>query len=339
MRVLGLSFLIMCTQIVSNAEGRPRLAILTDIGGDPDDQQSMVRLMVYSQEFEIEALIASASGTPGELDRSMVRPDLIREIVKAYGEVLPNLQRHAKGWPSPEYLLSIVKSGNPHRKKDFIGENHETDASRFLIERIDSGSEHRPLNVCIWGGQTDLAQALWRVKKDRGAHGLDEFVKKFRVHDIDDQDGIASWMKAEFPGMYYILDKAPEGQDKRMGVYRGMYLTGDESLTSREWVEQNIRSTGSLGALYPTETWTAPNRHSCMKEGDTPSWFFFLPIGGNDSDDPSKPGWGGQFEKHPDGWYYDPPAREAYDPRTAVSRWRPAFQEDFALRMSWSRGE
>lgn len=73
----------MCTQIVSNAEGRPRLAILTDIGGDPDDQQSMVRLMVYSQEFEIEALIASASGTPGELDRSMVRPDLIREIVKA----------------------------------------------------------------------------------------------------------------------------------------------------------------------------------------------------------------------------------------------------------------
>ena len=124
-----------------------------------------------------------------------------------------------------------------------------------------------------------------------------------------------------------------------MGVYRGMYLTGDESLTSPEWVEQNIRSTGPLGALYPTETWTAPNRHSCMKEGDTPSWFFFLPIGGNDPDDPSKPGWGGQFEKHPDGWYYDPPAREAYDPRTAVSRWRPAFQEDFALRMSWSRGE
>ena len=124
-----------------------------------------------------------------------------------------------------------------------------------------------------------------------------------------------------------------------MGVYRGMYLTGDESHTSREWVEQNIRSTGPLGALYPTETWTAPNRHSCMKEGDTPSWFFFLPIGGNDPDDPSKPGWGGQFEKHPDGWYYDPPAREAYDPRTAVSRWRPAFQEDFALRMSWSRGE
>ena len=30
---------------------RPRLAVLTDIGGDPDDQQSMVRLMMYSNEF------------------------------------------------------------------------------------------------------------------------------------------------------------------------------------------------------------------------------------------------------------------------------------------------
>ena len=109
----------MCNQIVSNAEERPRLAILTDISGDPDDQQSMVRLMVYSREFEIEALIASASGTPGELEESMVQPYLIREIVKAYGELLPNLQRHAKGWPSPEYLLSVVKSGNPNRKKDF----------------------------------------------------------------------------------------------------------------------------------------------------------------------------------------------------------------------------
>ena len=63
---------------------RPRLAILTDIGGDPDDQQSMIRLMVYSNEFEIEALIASASGTPGELKKAITRPDLILEIVDAY---------------------------------------------------------------------------------------------------------------------------------------------------------------------------------------------------------------------------------------------------------------
>src|SRR5688572_794604 len=62
---------------------RPRLVVLTDIGGDPDDQQSMIRLMLYSNEFEVEGLIASASGTPGELTEQITKPELIREIVEA----------------------------------------------------------------------------------------------------------------------------------------------------------------------------------------------------------------------------------------------------------------
>ena len=53
------------------AADRPRLLVLTDIGGDPDDQQSLVRLMVYSNEFEIEGLVASAAGTPGELKQAV----------------------------------------------------------------------------------------------------------------------------------------------------------------------------------------------------------------------------------------------------------------------------
>ena len=114
-----------------------------------------------------------------------------------------------------------------------------------------------------------------------------------------------------------------------------MYLTGDESLTSREWVEANIRSRGPLGALYPTKTWTAPNQHSCLKEGDTPSWFFFLPLGGNDPNDPAKPGWGGQFRREADGWYRDLEHTDSFDPRTTVSRWQADFQADFAKRMKW----
>lgn len=44
----------------SGADERPRLAVLTDIGGDPDDQQSVIRLMVYANEFLNSAM---ASGT------------------------------------------------------------------------------------------------------------------------------------------------------------------------------------------------------------------------------------------------------------------------------------
>ncbi len=315
---------------------RPRLLVLTDIGGDPDDQQSMIRLMTYSNEFEIEGLVASASGTPGELKQAVTKPELIREIVTVYGVVRPGLAKHADRWPEADALLSVIKSGNPQRGRDFIGDGHDSEGSRWIIECVDAGSVERPLNITVWGGQTDLAQALWRVRKNHGVAGLAAFLKKFRVYDIADQDGIADWMRAEFPGMYYILSKAPAGRDKREAVFRGMYLTGDESLTSRDWIETNVRSTGPLGALYPVRTWTAPNRHRCLKEGDTPSWFFFLPLGGNDPTDPSKPGWGGQYRKTDDGWFRDNRSTET-DPRETVSRWRPNFQSDFARRMAWCR--
>jgi hypothetical protein len=327
-------FAILLAAVPLNAE-RPRLAVLTDIGGDPDDTQSLIRLLIYANEFEIEALIASASGTRGELKESVTRPDLIHNVIDAYEQVRPNLQRYAAGWPEAKQLRDCVKTGNPLRGRNHIGAGNDTAGSDWLVERIDAGSASDRLNVAIWGGQTDLAQALWRVKNDRGDEGLGEFAKNFRVYDINDQDGIADWMRVEFPGLNYILAKATAGEDKRQGTYRGMYLTGDESLTSREWIEENVLSQGPLGSLYPTQTWTAPNRHGCLKEGDTPSWFFFLPRGGNDVDDPTKPGWGGRFVKQDDGWYRDLATADNFDPRTTVSRWRPAFQSDFARRMRW----
>lgn len=330
-----LTVLLAGLTAIASAGERPRLAVLTDIGGDPDDQQSLVRLMVYANAFEIEALIASASGTPGELKDAVTRTDLILGTIEAYGKVLPNLRSHEQDWPEPDELRRVVKTGNPHRGRENIGEGHDTEGSRWLVERIDAGDSERPLNIAIWGGQTDFAQAMWRVKEERSGDEWKAFVSKFRVYDIDDQDGIADWMREEFPGMTYLLAKAPKGRDKREGVYRGMYLTGDVSLTSRKWIDENIRSKGPLGALYPTKTWTEPNPHGCLKEGDTPSWFFFLPSGGNDPNDPTKPGWGGRFERQPDGWHRDAPAENGHDPREAVSRWRPDFQKEFAARMAW----
>ena len=78
---------ILSARAAEPQANRPRLIVLTDIGGDPDDQQSMIRLMLYSNEFDIEGLIASAAGIPGELKKDVIRPELIREIVQGYGKV------------------------------------------------------------------------------------------------------------------------------------------------------------------------------------------------------------------------------------------------------------
>ncbi|MEY3174802.1 MAG: hypothetical protein RLZZ436_2716 [Planctomycetota bacterium] len=330
--------LVPCNSAASPpAQPRPRLAVLTDIGGDPDDQQSLIRLMLYTNELDLRLIMATAAGTPGELQKAVTREDLIQQIVNALGEVLPRLQHHAEGWPDATELQSRICSGNKYRGRDHIGAGHDTEGSRRLLEEIDAATPANPLNIAIWGGQTDFAQALWRIREDRGPEELAMLRRRFRVYDISDQDGLAEWLRVEFPGMLYILASTPEGRDRRDGIYRGMYLTGDLSTTSRQWVEEHIRSTGPLGKLYPTQTWTAPNPHSCLKEGDTPSWFFFLPRGGNDPADPTRPGWGGRFARQADGWYRDPPFLDDYDPRTEISRWRGDFQADFAKRMNWCR--
>jgi Protein of unknown function (DUF1593) len=325
---------------------KPRLIVLTDIGGDPDDQQSMIRLMTYANEFDIEGLIASASGTPGELKKHIVRPDLIREIVEAYGKVRPNLIRHADGYPDTARLLERIKSGNPFRGVDAIGEGKDSEGSDWIISVVDR-NDSRPVNITVWGGPTELAQALSRVRSERSAEEVKRFISKLRVHAIGHQDDSGPWILDNFPDLFYILSAADskdvsgspqKGVDRRQSTYRGMYLGGDESLTSREWIDTHVRiDHGPLGALYPTKTWTAPNPHGTLKEGDTPSWFYFLPVGFNDPNRPDWGSWGGRFRQILPNRYNDAPdtVDGVTEARAAVWRWRPAFQNDFQARMDW----
>lgn len=333
-----LAMLTAVQPAISAEKERPRLLVLTDIGGDPDDQQSLIRLMLYSNEFEIEGLIATGSGTPGEFKDAVTRPDLIREIVEAYGKVRPNLNKHAEGYPAAEDLLARIKIGNPNRGRDSIGESHDTEGSRAIIAAADR-QDPRPLNITIWGGQTDLVQALWRVRNDRTPQALAAFLSRIRVFDIDDQDRVQSWIHENFPDLFYLLSKSQPGRDKREGAYRGMYLGGDESLTSLEWLDKHIRH-GPLGSLYPIETWTEPNPHGALKEGDTPSWFYFRPSALQDPAHPEWGGMGGRFKRTERGLWRDVPdvMDGKPDPRASVWRWRDIFQRDFAARMAWARG-
>lgn len=328
------------------AAARPRLLVLTDIGGDPDDEQSLVRLLVHANDVDLEGLVASAAGTPGELKDNVVRPDLIRRAVEAYGQVRPNLLRHDRGFPPADRLLGVIKSGNPHRGAANVGEGKDTEGSRFIIQLADR-ADPRPLDVAVWGGPTELAQALWRVRKDRSAASVRRFVGKLRVHAIAHQDDSGPWILENFPDLFYVLDTAgtdPLGNertgtpDKRASVYRGMYLGGDESLTSAEWIGKHVREACQpLGALYPPKTWTAPNPHSALKEGDTPSWFYFLENGLQDAAHPEWGGWGGRFRLAQGRIFRDAQdtVGEVTDGRATVWRWRPAYQNELAARMQW----
>ena len=316
-------------------QGKPRLIVTTDIGGDPDDIQSIVRLLSYANEFDIEGLIASAAGTPGELANAEIHPEIIRNAIAAYGDVRNNLLAHAGGFPTEATLLSKVKSGNPNRGTGAIGSGKDTEGSNWIISVVDA-ADSRPVNIALWGGQTDFAQALWKVKNTRGSSGLATFVKKIRVHDIADQDGLYSYIQSNFPGLWYILNQT---SGSCASSFRGMFFHGDTSTVTLSWINNNVRNHGPLGNLYPnTNLWSCGNGINGVKEGDTPSWFYFLPHGLNDPSHPEWGGWGGRFTKSGSVWR---DARDTAGGETSalatVFRWRPYFQAEFQARMDWQR--
>ena len=92
---------------VDDFTGRPRVIVLSDIGNEPDDQMSFVRLLLYSNELDLEALIASTS----TWQKNAVHPETMHLLIHAYGQVQRNLLLHASGWPTAEQLDSHVFAG------------------------------------------------------------------------------------------------------------------------------------------------------------------------------------------------------------------------------------
>ena len=327
---------------IERNEPKPRLLVLTDISSlaagvaEPDDGQSLIRLMLYANEFDIEGLIATSNLGHGQT----TRPDLIRQVVDAYGKVYANLRQHDPRYPPAEALRGCIKAGQAvaglrEPVETSIGEGKDTEASEWIVRALDR-PDSRPVWVIIWGGSTDLAQVLWRVRKTRTPEELNRFVSRLRVHAIGDQDSTGPWIREQFPGLFIITQRR---------AYRGMYRGGDPSLASPEWVETHIHGHGALGDLYPNyrggDIWSSTlGQVRGIKEGDTPSFLALVPNGLSDPVHASLGSWGGRFQGEgnqltdvPD---HDIDTGKDPDPRmSSVYRWRPAFQADFAARLDW----
>ncbi len=329
------------------APEKQRVIVLTDISNEPDDEQSLVRFLVYSNECDVEGLIATTSVWL----RDTVRPERIRERIEAYGRVRDNLLKHASGYPTPEHLLSVTRQGRPEFGLGGVGEGKSSEGSRHIIEVVDK-PDNRPVWISVWGGANCLAQALWDVKYTRSAEALDVFVSKLRVYTISDQDNSGRWMRITFPNLFYIVSPSSvDNQDYPRSTWSG--ISGDRlyrngpmyrfELVDNPWLEKNIiRDHGPLGALYP--------RLKYIMEGDTPSFFNLINNGLGSHISPSYGGWGGRYvlrqaygETRPI-WTNGRDSRDTVvaedgiahtSDQATVWRWREAYQHDFAARMDW----
>lgn len=323
---------------------KPRLIVLTDIGGDPDDRMSMVRLMTYANQIDIEGLIATRNSRG-------VFPEQIEAVVRAYGQVRNNLERHETGYPTEQYLLKRIAVGRNEGGLRSIGQDKSSTGADLLIDAVDR-DDSRPVWISVWGGPDVLAQALFQVRASRSPEELARFVAKLRVYAISDQDDSGPWIRAQFPTLFYIV--SPGGnfhQSTWIGIggdkFHGRFGGADYSLVTNEWLDRNVRSKGALGAVYP--------HWEFMMEGDTPAFLNLIDNGLSEPERPDWGGWGGRYElftPRREKWFAADETRPIWTNVTdevlgndgewhttnhaTIWRWREAYQNDFAARMDWT---
>jgi len=333
--------------------GHPRVAILSDIGNEPDDQMSFVRLLLYSNQLDLEVMIASTS----TWQKKAIHPETMHAIVQAYNQVRPNLLLHAKGWPASGELDQRIFAGQPAYGMAATGKGKASAGSQALVKAIER-DDPRPLWICAWGGVNTLAQALIDLRAAHTPTEMDRMISHLRVSSISDQDDGGPWIRREFPALFYVVKPSPpNGEEYYYATWTGisgdLYYRNsagaDTSLIINEWLETNIRVKGPMGKMYP--------RFMFIMEGDTPSYLGLIDNGLNAYRRPDWGGWGGRYiYRQP---YGEPHAIwtqggdlftratsqdrvlgidgiEHISDQATIWRWREAYQNDFAARMDWT---
>ena len=334
----------------AKGELKPRLVVCTDIAPadvEPDDMESMVRLMAYADQFEIEALITSVGWNCDPYPMDWMK--YLGRVIKAYDQDVANLMKRSGQkrhlslkkengsqkigyWPSAEYLDNRFVMGSMYGGIRSIGENNDSPGSELLIRLADE-DDPRPIYVAAWGGANTLAQAIWRVKQTRTEAEVKRFVRKFRLFTITDQDmdyahrmdrarSSHMWLRQEFQDdLQFIWDEGAWQEQCELG--------------KQHWAlhQQNIQGKGALGKEYPNYKWGV--------EGDTPSFLYVMPNGLNDPEDPSQAGWAGYHERGicPDSLTTAWTSWE--EPLRSISvgyktRFYPDELNDFCARMQWA---
>lgn len=329
---------------------KPRLVVCTDIAPadvEPDDMESMVRLMAYADMFEIEALITSVGWNCDPYPAEWA--EYLQRVIEAYRKDVPKLMRRSGQqefmsledenkqqsigyWPSADYVKSRAVMGSIHGGIKAISADNDSPGSELLIRLADE-DDTRPIYVAAWGGANTLAQAIWRVKQTRSAEELKKFVRKFRIYTITDQDMQYSmrmnrsysshmWLRKEFADdLQFVWDEGTWQEQCELG--------------KRHWQQHkdNIQGRGALGGEYPTYKWGV--------EGDTPSFLYVMPNGLNNPEDPHQCGWAGYHERGMCADSLTTAWTSWQEPVRSISmgykqRFYPDELNDFMARMQWA---
>ena len=255
-----------------------RVIVTTD--PELDDLNSMLRLLLYSNEIDIAALVYSASRFHhrGDPDRGIAAHRWpaagdrmhIDEAVDAYEAAYDNLVRHDPRYPLPADLRAIIAEGNV----DEAGDTRHPTAGSDLVKAVLLGEAPGQVFAQAWGGTNTIARALMSIEDE--FRGTDRWEEIYAL--IVGRTVITSFAEQDDTFADYIRPTWPELEFRDVATAAWGYFAWDvvpddarEYLTA-EWTRENVSTIGPLGRAY--RVWGDGKQ---MAEGPDPEDYFGVP--------------------------------------------------------------
>jgi hypothetical protein len=252
---------------------KPRIIITAD--PELDDNNSLIRFLLYSTDFRVEGLIYASSqfhwkgdgkGTlwyvpnreygrvgmtrPMTSWRYVPKERFIHENVETYAKVYKNLKVHHPDYPTPEYLLSKIREGNVAFDGDF---SKDTPGSE-LIKQCILNEDDSPLYIQAWGGASTIARALKSIEE---IYSEQPYWKELKARiskkvvlclSMDQDDTYARYIHPFWPE---IEELNPNGMQVDLTFFAPLRVKEENKVFySPEWTGQYIRSKGLFGERY-----------------------------------------------------------------------------------------
>lgn len=272
---------------------RPRIVITAD--PELDDNNSLIRFLLYSSDLNIEGLVYASSQfhwkgdgketrwyvpgreysrfglnlCPCESWRWAKDERFIHDVVEAYAKVYPNLKVHYPNYPAPEVLKSKIRYGNI----EFDGDISKDSPGSDLIKTLILDDKPGPLFITAWGGHSTIARALKSIQEQyQYTTSWDAIKKKISRKVVllpsgDQDDTYALYIKPNWPEIEYRQFRG--GPNYGYGAQLGA-KTEDSVYLTASWMKENVSSRGPLGALY--RVWGDGKQ---MVKGDKLDYFGF----------------------------------------------------------------
>jgi len=319
---------------VETTSMRPRVIATTD--GEIDDRCSMVRFLLYANEWDIEGIIYSSSKFHWK-GHDWAGESWIERDIDLYAESYNKLKLHAAGYPTPPQLKNVVYVGNI----DDVGEmQKQTPGSNRIVDVLldDKGG---PVYLQAWGGTNTIARALKTIEVEYPDQS-EKVAKKAIVYVILDQDRtlrdyvLKQWPEVQVLGSFRQFGCIAYDWTKKMPPDVLEYFRAP-------WMKKHILSDhGPLCSRYEAHKKDRMRKGSLYRkgdfrsEGDSPAFMHQINVGLDSLEHPEFGGWGGRFsrdrKKGDNVWQG---AKDDGDRNKPIWRWAVAFQNDWAARADW----